>query len=822
MVGAALAHSPHDVIDALALSPQFERDGTVFIASSSHLLRSRDGGYEWNELSGGLDNQTFFSAIVPSPGFDSDGTVYISTFGDGVYKSTDRGDSWRETNNGLPDGNVTGLAVSPGYSSNGVVLAVVEGSGLFRSENGGGDWRRALAAGVEAVGFAQGVSSKLAVAGDAGGRLYRSTDNGGTWDMVESATLDGAITSIAIAAGTSSSPAEVFVGTASGALYRSTDAGERFERLRGAFGDHKAPVVAVSVSPDYANDRSVIVSTREEAAFISIDGGANWKKWSDGLTTDPQAHSVKYDSPSFREAVFSGGYVRDRTLYLAGFDGLFVSTDAGQSWNQAEVMPVRLIKGIATGDAGKGVSVVGLGTYGGGGYFSRDGGNSWVVGNRGLARTRLSSLTFSDNFAEDRTIYSGAYGKLLKSVDGGESWTATGHGEEQDLGYDTRRFASKVLRKLGLDYLHEAWFTEYSFQDPYPTAVAIAPGGSVLIFGTRWHGIYRSDDAGETSEQLWDADGHAVTGVYLSPDFANDRTVFATVRKIGIVKSTDGGESWEPVNEGLAPVLAWRDQSESRRSAMDVRLALPDDFDKSGWLAAGTEAGLYVSPDGGETWTKSGAADVSGNIEAIAVSPEFASTRTLVVNVKGQGIYISRDAGNAFVRPSWGPIDRIRYLAFSPLYASDETIYAASDENLYRSTDGGAGWSVVSRPARYENIREPVRFTGTWKRENGGEFSGLSSTWSDTPGDRVELRFVGTGATWIGGSGAVYGRADVYIDGKRVETVDLFGEEDGLGEVFRHEGLDYGPHVIAVVVADKRNSHSAGNRVSVDAFDIAP
>jgi photosystem II stability/assembly factor-like uncharacterized protein len=822
MVGVVLAHSPHDIVDVLAVSPGFDQDGTIFVGNTSHLLRSQDGGYEWNELSDGLDNQTYFSAVEISPDFVTDRTVFVSTFGDGIYRSTDRGNSWHKASAGLPGGQVTGLAISPDYSVDGVVLAIVEGEGLFRSESRGRNWRRVLAAGVESVAISQSVSSKLAVAGGAAGRLYRSTDGGDTWKVVGKSDVDGVVTAIAIAAGEPPARDVVFIGTESGTLYRSDDAGERFERVRDGFGDKAAPIVAVSVSPEYANDHTVIVSTWEEAAFISADGGAEWEKRSSGLTTDPQSNSAKYKSPSFREAVFSGAYGRDRTIFLAGFDGLFVSTDVGQSWQQAEILPVRLIKALATEDAGDGKVVIGLGTYGGGAYFSEDGGDTWVVGNRGLTRTRLSKLTFSDNFAEDRTIYSGAYGKLLKSVDGGESWTATGHGEEKDFVYDAKSFLSKVLRKLGMDSLNDAWFPAHTFQDPYPTVVAVAPDGKTLFFGTRWHGIYRSGDAGRTSTLLWDAEYHAVTGLYLSPDFSNDQTLFATVRTLGVAKSTDAGESWTLANIGLDPVNAWREQTEAHRTAMDVELAMPDNFDKTGWLAAGTTAGLYFSTDGGGTWKNSGASEVNGSIEAIAVSPEFEKTRTIAVSVKGKGLFISSDSGETFDRPSGIPIDRIRYLAFSKRYPRDHTLYAASDENLYRSVDGGARWSLVSRPVRYENTREPVRFTGTWSRQEGDAFSGLNATWSDSPGDRADLNFVGTGVAWIGNSGPESGRAEVTIDDTLVETVDLYGEKNGVREVFRNGGLPYGPHTIAVVVSGDRNPLSTGSRVSIDAFDIAP
>ena len=56
-VEVAYAHTPHDVIDALELSPTFSKDKTLFIAISDHLFKSTDGGFSWTELVNGLDHK---------------------------------------------------------------------------------------------------------------------------------------------------------------------------------------------------------------------------------------------------------------------------------------------------------------------------------------------------------------------------------------------------------------------------------------------------------------------------------------------------------------------------------------------------------------------------------------------------------------------------------------------------------------------------------------------------------------------------------------------------------------------------------------------
>ena len=63
------AHSPHDVIDAIALSPIYHKDKTVFIAMEETLRRTTDGGASWKDIVNGLNNKFPFTSIAISPNF---------------------------------------------------------------------------------------------------------------------------------------------------------------------------------------------------------------------------------------------------------------------------------------------------------------------------------------------------------------------------------------------------------------------------------------------------------------------------------------------------------------------------------------------------------------------------------------------------------------------------------------------------------------------------------------------------------------------------------------------------------------------------------
>ncbi len=107
LLGAGLfcelnAHSPHDVIRALSLSPKFADDKTMYIIVFNELKRSIDGGLTWKVLENGLDNKSCnYSDIAVSSGSKNNNHVFVSTIGDGIYRSIDGGENWKAIIKGL-------------------------------------------------------------------------------------------------------------------------------------------------------------------------------------------------------------------------------------------------------------------------------------------------------------------------------------------------------------------------------------------------------------------------------------------------------------------------------------------------------------------------------------------------------------------------------------------------------------------------------------------------------------------------------------------------------------------------------------------------
>ena len=96
-------------------------------------------------------------------------------------------------------------------------------------------------------------------------------------------------------------------------------------------------------------------------------------------------------------------------------------------------------------------------------------------------------------------------------------------------------------------------------------------------------------------------------------------------------------------------------------------------------------------------------------LEAVALSPNYAQDGTLMVSLRGKGLYKSVDKGETFapIGDASLAFSRMynvpcagRPIEFSPNYAKDNTIFGfgTADTDLYRSTDGGDTWEILQTP----------------------------------------------------------------------------------------------------------------------------
>jgi hypothetical protein len=122
--------------------------------------------------------------------------------------------------------------------------------------------------------------------------------------------------------------------------------------------------------------------------------------------------------------------------------------------------------------------------------------------------------------------------------------------------------------------------------------------------------------------------------------------------------------------------------------------------------------------------------------------------------------------------------------------------------------------------ARTEQSDAAVAYSGSWNSESSSSYSGGSQKTSSYTGNSASFSFSGSEIAWIGTKGSYYGKADVYLDGTKVATVDCYGSSAYKVSLWSASGLGTGAHTVKIVVTGTRNRSSRGYKVPVDAFDV--
>jgi photosystem II stability/assembly factor-like uncharacterized protein len=304
-----------------------------------------------------------------------------------------------------------------------------------------------------------------------------------------------------------------------------------------------------------------------------------------------------------------------------------------------------------------------------------------------------------------------------------------------------------------------------------------------------------------------------------SPIFDASATVFAGRPGLGVSKSTDGGDTWQPANAGLA-LDALRGPS----------LRLSPDFHVDNHVFAATLLGLFESTDGAATWQPVAITSAASDAptEELAVSPAFGTDGTMLASVRGHGLFKSTDGGS-----SWNEVapdliannELLERIRFSPAFPADGVVFGYSSTRLYRSDDGGLSWSASSqgwiRQENHSPADQALVYDGTgagvvWPSASAGRV-----TWLQTSSSRATFYVYGTGVRWVGARAPFLGIASVHLDGVLQATVDQYGASPEPQVIlFETTGLPAGPHKLEIVVTGQKNPSATGIGASIDAIDF--
>jgi photosystem II stability/assembly factor-like uncharacterized protein len=472
--------------------PVDDSSGGIIYAGLHNLYRSTDDGLSWSRF-GSTDDEISALAV------GSDGRLAVAverSFSPrGVRVSTDLGATWSQVQIG--DSNtptILALAATP----DGALFAGTGGGGLFRSDDGGSTWSEiSIERYFYYSAFAVPADRSLVVATSRG--VYRSTDRGSNWQMLGNPDIRQPLSSLVPAPG-----GRILAGSYSAGIYAFD--GDRWRPS--SRGLPPSGSGALVVSPD----RTLYTVTGGGRFFSSSDNGRSW--------VEPDYSH--YFPPVL--TVDAGG-----TLYASNtiFQGLGVihSTDRGATWTVGNKgMENEMVLALLAGDGGKIYAAVERGPYTyihsetDGLFLSTDRGDSWRAIGRGLQGITPQSIVE----LHDGTLFVGSRydPRVMRLLPGDTLWQGISSG----LPPQSNHFELHALIADGKENLyaatHQGLFrssdrgsswqrTGVDIADTSITALALSSTGRIFA-ATILHGVYASDDNGTSWHYLGDAPG--VTG----------------------------------------------------------------------------------------------------------------------------------------------------------------------------------------------------------------------------------------------------------------------------------------------------------------------
>jgi photosystem II stability/assembly factor-like uncharacterized protein len=647
---------------------------------------STDGGQTWFPSNEGITTRTgdsgdaipVFSLTIDPNNYD---ILWIGTqFQRGIFKSIDGGHTWEKTDNGVTEREgitFRGFTVEPGNSD--AVYAAAEISSwadgrperqgrefdmtkgvVYKTTNGGNSWEAVWRGDnlaryvwidprdVNVIYISTGIFDREAAnsnpeAGTPGGEgVIKSTDGGQTWEHVNNGLDNLYVGSLFMHP---QNPDILLAGTGNNQYYKNsgiyltTDGGNNWQHT---LKDDVIEAVEFSASnPDIAYAGSA------ESIYRSENGGKTWQQISGGAETNG------WGSPGVRAGFPIDFQVdpRDPNHIFANEygGGNFLSTDGGVNWVVASTgytgAQVRAIA-VDPEHPGRVVAAARSGIF-----VSYDGGGEWFGLNHSPARSMEWNAVGINPQDPDNIVASNNWnGEILYSFDGGNSWnhTRTSIGENR-MGWRAIAFSPS---NPDIVYAGSAGF--YS--------------AGVFDWKQPGKGIFVSLDGGENWEEInneFTSNAHITD---LEVGETNPGVVYAAAGEVGILRTTDGGQTWEVIRQGLPNTFA-------------LSVALQPTNNEV-VLAGFFRAGLYRSEDDGGSWRSSSQGmPPEANITSIVFDPT--DPQVVYAADNQSGVYRSEDAGISWRAVSNGLRTRaVNALAIS---SDGQHIYAATEgEGVFR------------------------------------------------------------------------------------------------------------------------------------------
>ncbi len=652
-------------------------------AASGGLWRSEDGGVGWDPI---FDRQEAASigslAVAPS----DPNVVWVGTgesfirsnisIGNGVYRSTDRGDSFEHL--GLEaSGRIGRILVHPDDADTALVAALGHAygpqeqaetaRGVFRTIDGGATWEHVLFVdadtGVVDLAFAPGnprfvyaaawqieIRTSGRTSGGPGSGIYRSRDGGDTWTRLEGAGLpepplgkiglavsaddpDRVYALIETSSNRDFAPSDPFAGV----LWRSDDRGESWRLISRDLNLITRPLyyTRMAAAPDRA-DEVTFVATRQS---VSLDGGRTVE--SEGFEQPGWDHHDIWIDPL------------DPDRRIVGHDGgVSVSNDRGRSWYRPQ-LPIAQMYHVSTDNR------VPYFVYG-----NRQDGPSM----RGPSRVLYGGRTQGIPVGEWHSVGGCEVGfSMVHRADPDLVWTGCYDGQLEL--YDLRSGQSRDVSVWPLA-IESSPASELEYRFQWTAPFATSPHDPEAVYAGSQY-VHRSRDRGQSWERI-------------SPDLTTADP--ALMRRTGGLTLDDAGPT-------IAPVV----------------FAIAESPLEPGLIWAGTNDGqIQLTRNGGETWTNVTAnlprLPPLGTVRNIDPSDFAAGAAYVAVDRHQEGdttpyVFRTSDYGETWTDLAAGlprgPLANVHAVRQDPEQAG--LLFLGTENALHVSFDDGANWRSLSR-----------------------------------------------------------------------------------------------------------------------------
>lgn len=223
-------------------------------------------------------------------------------------------------------------------------------------------------------------------------------------------------------------------------------------------------------------------------------------------------------------------------------------------------------------------------------------------------------------------------------------------------------------------------------------------------------GVWRSADAGRTWKNIGLNDGRHIIRLIVHPRDPNTvwaavmGHLFGPNEERGVYKTTDGGKTWKRTlyinnQTGASDLVMEPGNPDVFYAGMWRVIRTPHSME-----SGGEGSGLYKSTDGGETWepliNKKGMPKGLWGIVGVAVAPSNPEKVYAIIENANGGLFKSEDAGETWTLTSNDNNIRQRAWYYTKVYVDpkNENLVYCPNVNFMKSTDGGRTFQSVNTP----------------------------------------------------------------------------------------------------------------------------